>query len=632
MYIIMRLLRNFAILLMLIPGYVAFASSQEYVPDFKGIFSRLTANRNVYNAYNDSIRMPMWHTEWVDLFSRRSEVIGAMYEENGRLLNSVYSYFERDQVPDSAYDKLYDALAGDPNKKFGDPFIFEQMCDILIPHYERTEPMDSVRLSFLYYFDGRAQYEISILGDMEARMRSYISHSKAVELGRRLSPRYQYPRLISLMSLLATNWIREGYMSVDDGLEVRRELQKCISDEEILTFVPVAHLDVAREKVDSYGYNLIRNGYLFDNSLMEKQFADSLIDDMIDRYMAAGSLGVKDFCVYQLVLVNRGQQDMESALNRSLDYYKKHSVIPDRINVAQLAKMYSPLLDLIYFNDLSNIPIDEKRKNVEFFCDQIVALFAARQDWQLDNLYIGVLMKLIKYDRLLRYMTTAEKLRFLDEMMVCTHVATYAHSSHVAALAEVMMDGIVKYRPELLPKRLDIKNWRGFIRKAAMYHDLGKNGIISVVANAYRPLTDHEQMIIKTHPVRGLEFLALDSTLAVFRDITLGHHRTYDGKSGYPMDFDNTASPVKVLIDLITICDCLEAATDPLGRNYAHKKDFDTLIGEFAAAKGVGYNPDLVDMIIGNKDIYERMKYIVNVGWQDTYYDIYEQFLLRNNE
>ena len=48
--------------------------------------------------------------------------------------------------------------------------------------------------------------------------------------------------------------------------------------------------------------------------------------------------------------------------------------------------------------------------------------------------------------------------------------------------------------------------------------------------------------------------------------------------------------------------------------------------------KRQGYNPDLVDMIIGNKDIYERMKYIVNVGWQDTYYDIYEQFLLRNNE
>ena len=62
-------------------------------------------------------------------------------------------------------------------------------------------------------------------------------------------------------------------------------------------------------------------------------------------------------------------------------------------------------------------------------------------------------MKLIKYDRLLRYMTSEEKLRFLDEMMVCTHVATYAHSSHVAALAEVMMDGIVKYRPELLPKK-----------------------------------------------------------------------------------------------------------------------------------------------------------------------------------
>ena len=52
-----------------------------------------------------------------------------------------------------------------------------------------------------------------------------------------------------------------------------------------------------------------------------------------------------------------------------------------------------------------------------------------------------------------------------------------------------------------------------------------------------------------------------DEVFEPYIDVILGHHKTYDGKGGYPADFDNTASSKRILIDLITIADCTDAAT-----------------------------------------------------------------------
>ena len=60
----------------------------------------------------------------------------------------------------------------------------------------------------------------------------------------------------------------------------------------------------------------------------------------------------------------------------------------------------------------------------------------------------------------------------------------------------------------------------------------------------------------------------------------LGHHKTYDGKGGYPLEFDNLNSKYKSAIDLISISDSIDAATDVLGRNYANGKNFYSLLDE----------------------------------------------------
>lgn len=43
---------------------------------------------------------------------------------------------------------------------------------------------------------------------------------------------------------------------------------------------------------------------------------------------------------------------------------------------------------------------------------------------------------------------------------------------------------------------------------------------------------------------------------------------------GYPADFDNTASKDRFLIELIHISDCLDAATDFVGRSYKMARNF----------------------------------------------------------
>ena len=45
-------------------------------------------------------------------------------------------------------------------------------------------------------------------------------------------------------------------------------------------------------------------------------------------------------------------------------------------------------------------------------------------------------------------------------------------------------------------------------------------------------------------------YLSIDEDVARYVDIARGHHKFYNGKGGYPNDFDNTASPERFMIDI----------------------------------------------------------------------------------
>lgn len=228
--------------------------------------------------------------------------------------------------------------------------------------------------------------------------------------------------------------------------------------------------------------------------------------------------------------------------------------------------------------------------------------------------------------KLMKYMEYQdEKEDWLFQLLVRRQLPTYLHSVMVMHLAEALCKEAKRVNPELFTQ-IEEKH-RGelvsFVKQCALLHDVGKTKITDIVNTQGRKLWDREFLGIKKHPGYGAQMLDTDEDLRKYRDVALGHHKFYDGTGGYPQDFDNVGSPYRIIIDLITICDCIDAATDHLGRNYKVAKTLDTVLEELVEGKGTRYNPELVEIIVNSARLKREMSYIVSEGRLDIMYRAY---------
>ena len=84
---------------------------------------------------------------------------------------------------------------------------------------------------------------------------------------------------------------------------------------------------------------------------------------------------------------------------------------------------------------------------------------------------------------------------------------------------------------------------------------------------------------------------------------------------------------MRIMIDIVTLSDCMQAATEQVGRNYKGEKTFDAVMGEFRRDAGTRYNPDLVKLIDDHPDLAKKLAELINDGWVEIYYDIYSKFI-----
>ena len=134
------------------------------------------------------------------------------------------------------------------------------------------------------------------------------------------------------------------------------------------------------------------------------------------------------------------------------------------------------------------------------------------------------------------------------------------------------------------------------------------------------------------HPAKSIVLLDNDDSFKEYYDVMLGHHKTYDGKGGYPFEFDNLKSKYKSAIDLISISDSIDAATDVLGRNYANGKNFYTLLDELKNESGTRYNPFMVECISNDNSLMEYLDQLTGEKRAEVYYDVYVKILNNLNK
>mgnify|MGYP002677977626 FL=1 len=621
------------------------SSENPEIPDFEKCFRILEKNRRTYNRYNDSIFLIKDHVAWINFFKHRALKNAQLFAVNKKIISSMTDYFKQDkkQIPHEAYRNLCSGLQKLYADGKIDPFLGNQLCDILLEYYGSGRCPDSKNYAGLVdVFKGEFLYEIFTLGkDSLVLHQSYHYLKRSIREDRFRSPNYVESCLVALDNLTVTNWLYYKMQTV-------AEFRALVEEHKILLRLPHTYLimrekDYQRqqEKVEHAEESLVRNVYLADTTILEKQHADSLMRIIVVRNLADPHLSGLSYSRTLVMQMMLGQITAKEALKMVRRKYNREvmkNIYDKRYDSEELQKVLMPFMNYFYLNDVADVPYRKKRAAVKKMCEAIVTIYHLRQDQQADNTYVKYLNILATYPRAIKYLTEKERIYYLNELNVATQVTTYAHSLHVAMIAQKLMEGILAYQPELvkgvLGERrngkvfLDTKKCMDFIFEAAMYHDIGKNVIISVVNNDFRPLTDEEFAIIKKHPALGAELLKIAPSLyEKFRDTTLGHHKWYNGKGGYPKDFDNTKSPKRILIDIITLSDCMQAATERIGRNYKSGKNFDRVMEEFRRDAGTRYNPDLVNFIDAHQDVARDLAALINEGWVDIYFDIYSRFM-----
>ncbi len=223
------------------------------------------------------------------------------------------------------------------------------------------------------------------------------------------------------------------------------------------------------------------------------------------------------------------------------------------------------------------------------------------------------------------------------QCMVAFHPPTYVHSVMVGQITECLSGHLLRLHPELFIGILncetveDVKARRdellSFAYHSALCHDFGKISIIDTVFVYGRRLLDMEFDLIKTHPRTGYNLMQRSASTRAFGEVALSHHKWYDNSRGYPDDFDTSKSPLKTIIDMVLCADCLDAATDTVGRSYNKGKKLADFIGELREGSGDHYAPWLPELLSDEKTAAD-IEYLLLNGRQQNYRNVY--YLLRN--
>lgn len=233
-----------------------------------------------------------------------------------------------------------------------------------------------------------------------------------------------------------------------------------------------------------------------------------------------------------------------------------------------------------------------------------------------------------------------EFLLFVQAVFVHRQFYTTIHLGMVSSLSGICLYRLSQVKPELFvipelfPTAKDvnehIKDALSFIKNAALLHDIGKVGLTTIINLQFRSLNEKEFARLKLHPRYGKMIIKDIPYLERYVDFVEGHHKYWDDKGGYPESFKLQESPYKNYINLLSICDMIDSTTDLKNRNYKNPLTFDQMIDELRKCSGTMYNPELVDLILENKQLLKEIKEITTIGRNYTSFLTYQNFIQPN--
>lgn len=581
--------------------------------------------------------------EWVEKLKQRYRTIRQMYIENEALLNLyVRPFLEgRSELTEEAAVQFAEEIRKAWREGFEDNVSMLEMGEVVGAYLEGTDKLDA------YIWD------ISVLG---------ILYNNCMETGEG-EKGYAYFKKVCALA--------DRYFEIQD-FEVRKRIIYAFYNRPILQVNFLLEDEQTQLRNLEEAMDFYRNPQVL--ALDGKRFdfeglTEELNYDVYGNYVISHTRGNS-----QRWFLERGEQVLEGYYRRELAknpdpcampdeifcYYKRTSFFLGRISCTQFLNDYRAYCDYSLAHDTMEHPDGFYESRLFHVAVnhlpgilECLRLYGAEYSGE-PNLrercirdYISVLGKMPRSgnsrfvnDAIQRSLHTVmesmtEDDETFDELlnrMLDRDEITLVHSRMVGQIAGLLLQEVLEKKPELLIGALGCRNvvevlenreqLASFIAHAAKLFDIGKLKDMDLVNKQSRQLTKKELERIHEHPVVGGEMVKKSPSLRQFYDVVMGHHKSWDGFMGYP-DFDNTASPNRFLIELIHVSDCLDAATDFIGRSYKVHKSLEECMDELRQGRGTIYCPELVDLMANGSALRKKLRRLLNQGRIQAYCEVY---------
>ena len=613
-------------------------------PDVRRFFNIFEKNYNTYNSYIDSVYVEKSNREWIALFLRRAHCFSNLYEENNNNLNNLREWLGEGGMSDETYEMLFIGLRHIYHETIIDLYIADTLLKALIPYYEKRN--DREHLMFLYVCAGFYKHQISSMGLREERQNSKKYYEKAMALGKEFHTfqnplnRYYYLAAFVNLTVLLTE---EGYVSFEESRNLRerekaylekpeneevlkkdsrllefRDWAMCISNARgLMTYIGHGLEDFSAFTQLYAAYTDQREAFGGDlRNLKHRYYAKLEYDDLIIDATAGRISWDNAFTKFlELLRTDKEMQSMKDIPGYRLNY---------------ICNLFTSFIFLI---DQTSLDEESKKVMVNKALRDLLETISHFEHIQFPIERGQFLSALVTNHKILKFLNNEERSQLLHQVLVVDQPTTYVHVTMVAQLARIMTEKIIEKKPEyfvgvpgfktveeVVAKKDSLINFAG---EAATYHDLGKIYMPTVINNSCRKLSSIEYKIISKHPDHSKKFFDTFPFIRKYRDVALGHHKWYDGNGGYPVSFSNRNSPLFPLINIVTLCDCMDAATENIGRNYHTPKTFENVMSEFEADSGMRYDQFLINFINSNTDLYRQLKQKVQLGRIDHYFQLF---------
>lgn len=625
------------------------------------LFHSFREGRELFEKCSQSDYEQVTKDEWLALRKSQNKQLSACYEKNAKLVREVWNPIKQnpDLISDELYDCLCDWLQDMYEENYDDPYTLYEIASFLLKHYENCEKENFDRFIFSLKACAFGELDMSRTADHKRGRESVRLFRRIIGYRYRLHEMKEeasrtavfsaYSNLLRVEASLKNMSVREAYEIWKQFVEYRNDPYSHQYDEEIPRIVQMCTLldkDFRCYAVSDYYNAMVRRDGTLSERFDPKFFKE--LAEMCQAYlysiMGEGDItrlksgNLYYYYNYEELLALEGKQTWRETFYHMRDFTQEHLEELARFNETEdwVSAITEPVFRLIEALNYSDLTKDEKNEYALYYCDLFIRLAKRFNTMEYSYALNMSLADFCFHRPLLQCIESAEKKEQLFiNLLLARHPSTYMHSVMVQKITLMILDEVLKQHPEYLVGLLKTKDVqqvlqkqaqiRKFAARAAIFHDTGKNRIIDIIVTEHRKINDEEFAAIKRHPQLGAEFLSIDPAFHAYRDVALGHHRFYDGKGGYPMIFDNRKSVDKPLIDLITISDCVDAATDYMSRNFQRAKTLEQVLEELKTDAGTRYHPGYVELLVQDQALFARIEQLVSHERENIYYAIFKQ-------